>query len=174
MLLRGLFSRFGDQGLLSLSCAAFSWRGRSCGGGGLSTWDVQPSHGEDPPVAGRGLSVGCAAFSWRGPSCGGAWALYMGCAAVSWRGRSCSGARALGAGGELGSVAVAPGFWSPGSVVVAHRLSCSLVCAIFLDQALNPPLLRWQAGSFPLSHQGRPPPFVFLTGTFSSLTSVMT
>ena len=153
-MLRGLFSRFGDQGLLSLSCAAFSWR--------------------DAPVAGAGSLCGMCSLLmartllWRGR------ALYMGCAAVSWRGRSCSGARALGAGGELGSVAVAPGFWSPGSVVVAHRLSCSLVCAIFLDQALNPPLLRWQAGSSPLSHQGRPPPFVFLTGTFSSLTSVMT
>ena len=34
---------------------------------------------------------------------------------------------------HVGSIAVAPGFWSTGSVVVAHRLSCSTACGIFLD-----------------------------------------
>ena len=41
-------------------------------------------------------------------------------------GFSCCGARA--------SVAVAPGYQRPCSVVVMHRLSCSAVCGIFLDQ----------------------------------------
>ena len=36
---------------------------------------------------------------------------------------------------------------SAGSVVVAHRLSCSAACGIFPDQGLNPCLLHWQAGS---------------------------
>ena len=35
-----------------------------------------------------------------------------------------------------------------GSVVVAHRLSCSVACGIFLDQDLNPFPLHWQADSF--------------------------
>ena len=34
-----------------------------------------------------------------------------------------------------------------GSVVVAHRLSCSMACGIFLDQGLNPFPLHWQADS---------------------------
>ena len=36
------------------------------------------------------------------------------------------------------SVSVAPRLWSTGSVVVAHRLSCSKVCGIFPDQEWNP------------------------------------
>ena len=36
-------------------------------------------------------------------------------------------------------------------LVVAHGLSCSLACGIFLDQGLNPCLLQWQAESLPLS-----------------------
>ena len=36
---------------------------------------------------------------------------------------------------------------------MAHRLSCS---GIFPDQGSNPGLLRWQADSLPLSHQGSP------------------
>ena len=35
-----------------------------------------------------------------------------------------------------------------GSLVVAHRLSCSATCGIFLDQGSNPCPLHWQAGSF--------------------------
>ena len=38
-----------------------------------------------------------------------------------------------------------------GSVVVAHGLSCSAACGIFLDQELNSCLLHWQADSLPLS-----------------------
>ena len=44
-----------------------------------------------------------------------------------------------------------------GSTDVAHRLSCSVAGGIFSDQGSNPCLLHWQAGSLPLSHQGRPP-----------------
>ena len=43
-----------------------------------------------------------------------------------------------------------------GSVVVAHRLICSLGYGIFLDQGSNLCLLHWQADSLPLSHQGSP------------------
>ena len=40
-----------------------------------------------------------------------------------------------------------------GSVVVAHELSCSVACGIFLDQGSNlwPP--HWQANSYPLQPQ---------------------
>ena len=37
---------------------------------------------------------------------------------------------------------------------MAHRLSYSVACGIFLDQGLNPRLLHWQVDSLPLSHQG--------------------
>ena len=43
-----------------------------------------------------------------------------------------------------------------GSVVVAHRPSCSAACRIFPDQGLNPCALHWQADSQPLCHQGSP------------------
>ena len=53
--------------------------------------------------------------------------------------------------------------WSTGSVVVAHRLSCSAARRIFLDLGLNPCLLHWQVDSLPLSHQGSPSIFLKLT-----------
>ena len=37
--------------------------------------------------------------------------------------------------------------WHAGSVVVAHGLSCSTACGIFLDQGSNPCPLHWQAYS---------------------------
>ena len=43
-----------------------------------------------------------------------------------------------------------------GSMVVAHRLSCSLASGIFLDQGSNSCLLHRQADSLPLSRQGSP------------------
>ena len=43
--------------------------------------------------------------------------------------------------------------WSAGSVVVAHWLSCSVACGIFLDQGWNPCPLNWQADSLLLDHQ---------------------
>ena len=36
------------------------------------------------------------------------------------------------------SAVAAPRLWSTRSVVVAHRLSCSEACGIFLDQGSNP------------------------------------
>ena len=43
-----------------------------------------------------------------------------------------------------------------GSVIVAHRPSCSVACGIFPDQSSNPCPLHWQADSQPLRHQGSP------------------
>ena len=60
---------------------------------------------------------------------------------------SCCGAQALGC---------------LGSVVVAHRLSRSKVCGIFLDQELNPCPLYWQAHSYRLYHHGSPVVFLSL------------
>ena len=48
---------------------------------------------------------------------------------------------------HTGSVVVARGLQSTGSVVVVHRLSCSMACGIFPDQGLNPCPLHWQADS---------------------------
>ena len=67
-------------------------------------------------------------------------------------GFSCCGARGLG---RQASVAAAHGLsscrsWAPeqaGSVVVAHRMSCSRACGIFLDQGSNPYPLHWQVDS---------------------------
>ena len=56
----------------------------------------------------------------------------------------------------MASLAAAPRLLSTGSVVVAHGLSCSRACGIFLDQRLNRHLLRWQSDSLPLSHLGSP------------------
>ena len=43
-----------------------------------------------------------------------------------------------------------------GSVVVAHRPSCSAACGILPDRGSNPCPLHWQADSQPLCHQGSP------------------
>ena len=48
---------------------------------------------------------------------------------------------------HTGSVVVACRLQSAGSVVVAHGLSCSTACGIFLDQGLNSCPLHWQADS---------------------------
>ena len=37
--------------------------------------------------------------------------------------------------------------WHAGSVVVAHRFSCSTACGIFPDQGSNPCPLHWQVDS---------------------------
>ena len=47
----------------------------------------------------------------------------------------CCGAQALG---PQASIVAACGFWGAGSVVVAHGLSCSAACGIFLGQGSNP------------------------------------
>ena len=49
-----------------------------------------------------------------------------------------------------------------GSVVVAHRPSCSAACGIFPDQGSNPCPLHWQADSQPLCHQGSPLSQIFI------------
>ena len=78
-------------------------------------------------------------------------------------GFSCCGAQALGA---WASVVVACRLQNAGSVVVAHGLSCSAACGIFLDQGLNLCRLHWPADSSPLHHQGSPIP-VFLKNNCS-------
>ena len=52
--------------------------------------------------------------------------------------------------------AVTYGLQNLGSVIVAHELSCSMACGIFLDQGLNPCPLNWQADSYPLLHREIP------------------
>ena len=73
-------------------------------------------------------------------------------------GFSCCGAQALGCVGVSSSSSGALG---TGSLAVAHGLSCSKACAIFPDPGSNPCLLHWQADSWPLSHQGKPPTPLF-------------
>ena len=58
-----------------------------------------------------------------------------------------------------------------GSVVVAHRPSCSAACGIFPDQGSNPCALHWQADSQPLRHQGSPIP-TFLMHSHQELTFI--
>ena len=65
-------------------------------------------------------------------------------------------------GSHCGGLVAAPRLQSPGSIVVAHGLSCSTVCGIFPDQRLKSCLLHWQMDSLPLSHQGSPQHFDFI------------
>lgn len=46
--------------------------------------------------------------------------------------------------------------WQVGSVVEAHRFSCSLTCENFPDWGLNPCPWKWQVDSYSLLHQGSP------------------
>ena len=66
--------------------------------------------------------------------------------------------------GTQASAVADSGLDGTGSVVVAHRLGCSMACGIFLDQGLNPCLLHWQAYSSPLNYQGSPGTGWFLPG----------
>ena len=52
-----------------------------------------------------------------------------------------------------------------GSVIVAHRPSCSAACGIFPDQGSNPCPLHWQADSQPLRHQGSPQWILLMKGS---------
>ena len=76
------------------------------------------------------------AFSSRGKP-----RLLSGCGERASRcsGFSCFGARALE---------------GAGSVLVAHRLTCSEACGIFLDQGLNLCPLHWEVGSYPPDRKG--------------------
>ena len=101
-------------------------------------------------LAALGLHCYARAFS----SCGQRGATpHCGVRASHCGGFSCCGAQALG---TWASVVVACRLQSTGSVVVAHRLSCSTACGIFLEQGSNPCHLHWQADSQPLRHQGSP------------------
>ena len=78
----------------------------------------------------------------------------------------CCGPRFLGPPGlqelqHVGLIVAVSGLQSTGSVVVAHRLSRSRVCGIFLDQGLSPCLLRCKVNYLPLSHQESPRAFFF-------------
>ena len=55
-----------------------------------------------------------------------------------------------------GCILVAPRYQTPGSVVMVHRLSCSLACGIFLNQGSNLHQLHWQTDSLLLRRQGSP------------------
>ena len=68
------------------------------------------------------------------------------CMGFSLRWRSMGSRRVVFSSyGTWVSVVVACRLQSTGSVVVAHRLSCSVTCGIFLDQGSNPCPLHWQA-----------------------------
>ena len=67
--------------------------------------------------------------------------------------------------GHVGSVVVASGLQSTGTVVEVHRFTCSVAYSFFPDQGLNPCLLHWQVDSLPLSCQGGPQPFFFFFRT---------
>ena len=88
-----------------------------------------------------GSSLLCAGFLWLRRA--GA-TLHCGARASHCGGFSCCGARALGA---WAPVVVALELSSAGSVVVAHGLSCSAACGIFLDQGSNSCPLHWQVDS---------------------------
>ena len=78
-------------------------------------------------IATRGLFSSCS--KWRGGS-----TLRCGAQVAGYSVFSCCGTWALGA---QASAVVALGLQSAGSVVVAHRLSCSMAYGIFLEQGSN-------------------------------------
>ena len=55
------------------------------------------------------------------------------------------------------SVVVATRLQSTGSVVVMHRLSCSVACETFPDQGLSPRLLLVSTGRFSTTEPPRKP-----------------
>ena len=57
---------------------------------------------------------------------------------------------------------------------MAHWLSCSAACGIFLDQGLNWCPLHWQVDSYPLHHQGSPQPLILFSLTSPALTPLHT
>ena len=62
----------------------------------------------------------------------------------------------------MGSVGVARRLWSTGSIVVVHRLSCSAVCGIFLDQGVEPVSPALASGFFTTEPPGKSP-YCFLS-----------
>ena len=66
--------------------------------------------------------------------------------------------------GAQASVVELSGLQSIDSIVVVHRLRCSVACGILPDEGSNLCILHWQADSSPRSHQGRPQWFLmFIT-----------
>ena len=55
-----------------------------------------------------------------------------------------------------------------GSVILAHRLSCSMACGIFSDQGIKPESQLWQVDPYPLYHQGIPHVAYFISNSFPS------
>ena len=93
--------------------------------------------------------------------------LQLPCGLFSLHGFSCSRARAPGA---QVSIVVALRLSSIGSVLMAHRLSCSETCGIFPDQGSNPCLQHRQVDSLPLSHQRSPDGIISFTVSCRVLT----
>ena len=75
-----------------------------------------------------------------------AWASHCG-------GFSCCRAWVLGCGA---SVVAIPGLSSTGSIVVAHRLSCSMECGIFLEPGIKPVSPALAGRFFTVEPQGKP------------------
>ena len=61
----------------------------------------------------------------------------------------------------VGSVAVTHRLERSASVFVAHRISYSTACGVFLEQGSNSRPLHWQADFEPLDHQGSPSLHIF-------------
>ena len=95
----------------------------------------------------------CAGFSLVVAS--RSYSLAAACRASHCGGFPCRGAQFLGC-------AILMTLRSTDSVSVAHGLSCSTACAIFLDQGSNLCLLHWQMDSLLLSHQGSPCPLLLI------------
>ena len=68
-------------------------------------------------------------------------------------GFSCCRAWVLGCGA---SVVAIPGLSSTGSIVVAHRLSCSMECGIFLEPGIKPVSPALAGRFFTVEPQGKP------------------
>ena len=84
-------------------------------------------------------------------------------------GFSCCRARALE---HMGLSSCSSWLYITGSVVVAHRHSCSEACGLFPDQGWNSCLALWQVDCLPLSHQWSST--YFLTGNpFSSFLPLL-
>ena len=77
----------------------------------------------------------------------------------------CCSAQASNCGGFSRCGAPSPGAcgpqepWLTGSVLMTHRLSCSMPCGTLPGQGLNPCPLHWQVDSYPLCHQRSSPLF---------------
>ena len=88
-------------------------------------------------VAARGLSLVAASRRYSSLPCAGfslRWLLLL-----RSTGSRCTGFSSCGVWAQQ--------LWLAVSVVVAHRLSCSVACGIFLDQGSNPCPLHWQVDS---------------------------